>query len=331
MTAAAVFPMQDASGTRPNDSHVPVMLDEAMAALAPTAGGVFVDATFGRGGHARALLSAAPANSHLLAIDKDPDAMPSALALAEDDSRLEFVAASFSELGDILKTRALIGGVDGVLFDLGVSSPQLASSERGFSFTHPGPLDMRMNPAIGEPLSAWLDRVDSRTLAGVIRRYGDESQARRIAEAILASRAAGELTDSGRLAAVIADAVPAAVARRRATHPATKTFNALRVFINDELGALATGLEVAVRALAPGGRLVVISFQSAEDRLVKRALRHQAQPPQPPLPMVDEIPPALELIGRPVTPGGVELEANPRARSAIMRIARRTHQPVIEP
>lgn len=331
MTAVAVAAMQDETGTRPDDSHVPVLLDEAVAALAPAAGGVFVDATFGRGGHAHALLSAAPANTCLIAVDQDPDAAPSAHALTRGDPRLEFVAASFSELGDVLAPRAPAGGIDGVLFDLGVSSPQLTSPERGFSFSHAGPLDMRMNPAVGEPLAEWLDRVDSKTLAGVIRRYGDESQARRIAEAILASRAAGELTDSGRLAAVIADAVPAAVARRRATHPATKTFNALRVFINDELGALAAGLNAAIHALAPGGRLVVISFQSAEDRLVKRALRHQAQPPQPPLPMADEVPPALELIGKPVTPGNAELAANPRARSAIMRIARRTHQPVIEP
>ncbi|NNC23727.1 16S rRNA (cytosine(1402)-N(4))-methyltransferase RsmH [Salinisphaera sp. USBA-960] len=310
--------------------HAPVLVREAVTALAPERGGVFVDATFGRGGHTRALLDAAPADARVIALDQDPDAARAAEVYAQSESRLRFESANFADLTEVIANHAPARGVDGILFDLGVSSPQLTSAERGFSLRYPGPLDMRMNPALGQSLADWLDRVDSATLAAVIRRYGDEAQARRIADTVVAKRAAGRINDSGELAAAVAEAVPAPVARGRATHPATKTFNALRVFINDELGALQRGLDAAVRALAVDGRLAVISFQSQEDRIVKRALRHQADPPQPPVPMADRTLPALELIGKPIAPDANEVSANPRARSAIMRSARRTQHAVVE-
>lgn len=331
MTAAAVAAMAPETDPTRAGSHVPVLADEVIAALAPETGGVFVDATFGRGGHARALLNATPAGARLIAMDQDPDAGEPARMYAENEPRFDFSASNFADLGRVLADKAPARGVDGILFDLGVSSPQLTSAERGFSLSYPGPLDMRMNPAVGESLASWLDRVDAATLASVIQRYGDETQARRIARAVKSAWAAGDITDSGRLAAVVASAVPAKVARGRASHPATKTFNALRVFINDELGALEAGLYAAIRALAPAGRLAVISFQSQEDRIAKRALRHQARPPQPPVPMAKEVPPALEQIGKPVTPSETETAANPRARSAIMRVARRTEHPVVAP
>ncbi len=336
MTAAdAVDVMTDPSSgeraTRYNKGHVPVMATAAISALAPERGGLFVDATYGRGGHAHALLDSLPADARVIALDQDPDAAAVAAQHVQDDPRLVFEPANFADLDAVLGRLGLGCGVNGVLFDLGVSSPQLTSAERGFSLRYPGPLDMRMNPGVGQPLAEWLARVDIATLARVIRRYGDESQADRIARAIIAARNAGRLRDSGDLANVVAEAVPARVARGRSTHPATKTFNALRVQINDELGALKTGLDAAIRALLPGGRLVVISFQSQEDRLVKRALRDQAKPRQAPLPMADEVPPSLELLGKPIKPDDTEIAANSRARSAIMRIARRTEYPVITP
>lgn len=311
--------------------HQPVLCEAALDALALRPNGVYIDATFGRGGHSAAILERLDATARLFAIDQDPDAERAAGVLAAGDARLSFVRASFGDLGEHLGRLGLYGQVDGILFDLGVSSPQFDVAERGFSFRHAGPLDMRMNPEAGQPLADWLASARHGDIARVIKTLGEEPMAGRIASAIVAARDAGRLSDTADLAAVIKAAVPAKVAAGKRIHPATRTFQAFRMHINDELGALDRGLSAALSALAPGGRLAVISFHSLEDRRVKRFMRHQAKPPQPKLPMAPEIEPALRLIGKPITADSAEIEANPRARSAIMRVAERTHADEVAP
>lgn len=308
--------------------HQPVLLEAALAALAVRPNGTYVDATFGRGGHAAAILGALDDAGRLIAFDQDPDAERHARELARVDPRLEFVRASFADMRTALAERG-VDAVDGVLFDLGVSSPQFDVAERGFSFRHAGPLDMRMNPQAGAPLSAWLADASHGEIARVIKTLGEEPMAGRIAGAIVDARAAGRLGDTAALAAVIRAAVPARVAAGKRVHPATRTFQAFRMHINDELGALDAGLAAGLSALAPGARMAVISFHSLEDRRVKRFFRHQARPPQPALPMAPAVEPALRLIGKPVTADASELGVNPRARSAIMRVAERTNAPEV--
>ncbi|MGB7756931.1 MAG: 16S rRNA (cytosine(1402)-N(4))-methyltransferase RsmH [Salinisphaera sp.] len=305
------------------DEHQPVLLEAALAALAVRPGGIYVDATFGRGGHSAAILEQLDPSGRVIAFDQDPDAERHAQALAAADDRLVFVRASFADMAAALAERK-IHDVDGVLFDLGVSSPQFDVAERGFSFRHAGPLDMRMNPEAGVPLSEWLASASHGEIARVIKTLGEEPMAGRIAGAILDARAEGRLADTAALAAVIKRAIPARVAAGKRVHPATRTFQAFRMHINDELGALDAGLAAGLSALAPGGRMAVISFHSLEDRRVKRFFRHQARPPQPALPMAPAIEPALRLIGKPASASEAELAANPRARSAIMRVAERT-------
>lgn len=312
-----------------SDEHAPVLAESAIDALAIRPDGCYIDATFGRGGHSRRILTALGASGRLVAFDQDPDADAVAQDLAAQDARLTFIRGSFAEMAPRVADLGLTGRIDGVLFDLGVSSPQFDVAERGFSFRHAGPIDMRMNPDAGEPLSAWLARANHGEIASVIKRLGDEPMAGRIAGAIVDARAAGRLTDTGVLAQVIRSAVPAKVAQGKRIHPATRTFQAFRMHVNDELGALDEALSGIMSVLAPGARLAVISFHSLEDRRVKRFMRHQARPPQPAVPMAAAAEPALRLIGKPVKAEAAELAVNPRARSAIMRVAERTAAPEV--
>lgn len=311
----------------PQTEHQPVLLTAALAALAVRGDGVYVDATYGRGGHSRALLAQLADQGRLIAFDQDPDAEADARTLARSDDRFRFIRASFADLGARLDALGLTGQVDGLLFDLGVSSPQFDIAGRGFSWRHAGPLDMRMNPAAGAPLSDWLSTASHGEMASVIKRYGDEPLAGRIASAIVAARDSAPIADTAQLADIVASAIPARVAAGMRIHPATRTFQALRIHVNDELGALESALDDVCDVLAPGGRLAVISFHSLEDRRVKRFMRLQAHPPAPPMPMVAAPYPALRLIGKPVRADADEARANPRARSAIMRVAERTDAP----
>jgi len=311
----------------PQAEHQPVLLDAALAGLAVRGDGVYVDATFGRGGHSAAVLAQLGEHGRLIAFDQDPDAERHAAALADVDPRLTFVRASFADIGAHIASLGLAGQVDGLLFDLGVSSPQFDVAERGFSFRHGGPLDMRMNPDAGEPLSAWLARASHGEIASVIKRLGEEPFAGRIAGAIVDARAKAPIVDTVKLAELVRGAIPARVAAGKRIHPATRTFQALRMHINDELGAIDAALAASLDVLAPGGRLAVISFHSLEDRRVKRFMRGQAQPPLPPVPMAEPTAPALNLVGRAVRADAAETRVNPRARSAIMRIAERTTAP----
>ncbi|MES1928301.1 16S rRNA m(4)C1402 methyltransferase [Salinisphaera dokdonensis CL-ES53] len=313
----------------PQAEHQPVLLDAALAGLALRADGVYVDATFGRGGHSRALLAQLGESGRLIAFDQDPDAQVHAERLAAIDERFTFVRSSFAELAERIDALGLTARIDGLLFDLGVSSPQFDVAERGFSFRHAGPLDMRMNPDAGEPLSVWLHRASHGEIASVIKRYGEEPMAGRIAAAILEARAQAPIADTAQLAAIVAGAIPAKVQAGKRIHPATRTFQAFRLHINDELGALDRALDGAFDVLAPRGRLAVISFHSLEDRRVKRFIRAQAKPAQPPVPMAPVPAAALREIGKPVRADAHELTANARARSAIMRVAERTEAPKV--
>ncbi len=298
--------------------HQPVLLIECVEALAPAAFGVIVDGTFGGGGHTRALLASYP-EVRIIAIDRDPEA----LANVPSDPRVHGVLGNFSamqrivndELGAAPDTR---GSVDGVLLDLGVSSHQVDTAERGFSYHRSGPIDMRMGADAPASAADLVNTLGPNELRDLIRRYGEERFAGRIAEAIVAARPIHTTTE---LAAVIANAVPAAA--RRGGHPARKTFQALRIAANAELDALSTGLEAAIELLRPGGRLCVIAYHSLEDRIVKRRIARGAAacvcPPGLPICACGNEP-ELEELGR-IRPTSVEIEANPRARSAILRIA----------
>jgi 16S rRNA (cytosine1402-N4)-methyltransferase len=299
--------------------HAPVLLDAALDALAVRGDGYYVDATFGRGGHAGEILGRLGEGGKLIAFDRDPDASAAAARLFEGDPRAQFVHARFSELSQHV-TRA---SADGILFDLGVSSPQLDAAARGFSFLRDGPLDMRMDPASGESAADWLARAGEREIAIVISRFGEERYARRIARAIVAARESAPITTTGRLAGLIAACVPG---REPGRHPATRTFQALRIHINEELAEIERALPQAVDALAPRGRLVVISFHSLEDRIVKRFLRAASRedPAWAGMPRIPpQAQPRLRLVGRATFADDTEIAGNPRARSAVLRVAER--------
>ncbi len=299
--------------------HAPVLLDAALDALAIRVDGFYVDATFGRGGHAGAILGRLGEKGRLLAIDRDPEASATAASLFGAEPRATFTHGRFSELSQLVSA----GAVDGILFDLGVSSPQLDDPRRGFSFLRDGPLDMRMDPRQGEPAAQWLARATEREITTVIARFGEERHARRIARAIVAARTESPVTTTGRLAAIIAAAVPR---REPGRHPATKSFQALRIHVNAELDELERALPQAVDALAPDGRLVVISFHSLEDRIVKRFMRAASReaPAWAGMPDVPSYARAkLALVGRAIFADADEVGRNPRARSAVLRAAAR--------
>lgn len=313
MTAAAV-PVAGA--------HIPVMLSETLAALNLRPEGVYVDATFGRGGHSQAILDRLGPKGRVLAMDRDPAAV--AAAQTWDDSRFAITHAAFSRLAEVVK-RAAVMAVDGVLFDLGMSSPQLDTPERGFSFRVDAPLDMRMDTTRGESAATWLKTASESEIARVIRDYGEERFAKSVARAIVATRIQRPLATTRQLAQVVAGAVPT---RERGQDPATRTFQAVRIHINNELEELAAALPQAVGLLRPGGRLAVISFHSLEDRMVKRFMRDAAQgetiPPEIPVPARAIAPGCLRIVGRAMRAGASEVERNPRARSAVLRMAERT-------
>ena len=295
-----------------------VLLSEAVAALNIKADGTYVDATFGRGGHSRAILAQLGSSGKLIAIDRDPEAL--AYAATISDSRLVAFQMEFGRIGQVV----VEAGVDGVLLDLGVSSPQLDSAARGFSFRFDAPLDMRMDPGQGKSAAEWIAQASEQEIGGVIRRHGEERFAKQIARAIVAARSSGPVDRTRQLAQIVAKAVPT---REPHQNPATRTFQAIRIHINQELEELEIALPQCVEMLNEGGRLVVISFHSLEDRIAKQFMRMQAQPGTLParLPVrAAELPkPRMKLVGKPVFPTDKEVAANPRARSAVMRVAER--------
>lgn len=304
-------------------AHRPVMLQEALEALAVRPDGVYVDATFGRGGHAAAILERLGSTGCLLALDRDPAAAQAARERFADESRLIFRHAPFSRLAEQVEQLLPGGRVDGILLDLGVSSPQLDDAERGFSFRLDGPLDMRMDSTRGPTAAQWLAEVAETELDRVLRDFGEERFHKRVARAIIAARREAPITRTRQLAEIVAAAVPT---RERGQHPATRGFQAIRIAVNRELDELAAVLEQALSVLAIGGRLVVISFHSLEDRLVKRFLRRESRGPElpPGLPIIGDAPAGrLRLLGRGQHPGPDEVAVNPRARSAILRVAER--------
>ncbi|MFP4146887.1 MAG: 16S rRNA (cytosine(1402)-N(4))-methyltransferase RsmH [Halorhodospira sp.] len=304
--------------------HRPVLYQAALEALAVRPEGCYVDATYGRGGHARGILAALGRQGRLVVADRDPEAIAHARESLGEEPRCTILQVDLAVLPQILQERGIAGSVDGVLVDLGLSSPQVDTPERGFSFQLDGPLDMRMDPGTGEPAAALLERASAREIAGILRRLGEERHAGRIARAIVAARDAGTPPRTTRaLAALVEQAVPR---REPGRHPATRTFQALRIAINDELGQLDRFLEVVVDLLRPGGRLAVIAFHSLEDRRVKRFIRQRSSvgdlPPSVPVPP-QGCQPRLRSMGRPVRADADELAGNRRARSAVLRAAER--------
>jgi 16S rRNA (cytosine1402-N4)-methyltransferase len=304
--------------------HVPVMLAEAVDALAVKPDGVYLDGTFGRGGHAREVLQRLGAGGRLLLLDRDPQAIAMARAEFGQDPRVQVRHGSFADLADWDATE---GGVDGVLLDIGVSSPQLDDPQRGFSFQADAPLDMRMDTSQGESAADYLARAGEQEIADVLFNYGDERMSRRIARWIVEHRSEGRpIRTTSELAELCARAIPK---REPGKHPATRTFQALRIAVNGELDALERGLVGAVRRLRPGGRLAVISFHSLEDRIVKQFIRAQSQPPpaRRGLPPPAHVPLALRALGSARQPSAEEIERNPRSRSAVLRVAERLAEP----
>ena len=304
-------------------AHTPVLLDEVLAGLSLQADGRYCDGTFGRGGHTAAILATLGPHGRVVAIDRDPEAIAAGRVRFADEPRLTLVKGSFAQLEQLVRTAGLEGELHGVLLDLGVSSPQFDEARRGFSFMQDGPLDMRMDNESGQSAAQWLARASEREIADVLFKLGEEKFSRRIARAIVAARTETPITTTRQLAAIVAAAVPT---REPGKHPATRTFQAIRIHINGELDAAAAALPQAVNLLAPGGRLCVISFHSLEDRLVKRFMRREAQgdPVYAELPVVPpHARPRLRLIGGATVPGTVEVERNVRARSAVLRVAER--------
>jgi 16S rRNA (cytosine1402-N4)-methyltransferase len=304
-------------------AHTPVLLDEVLAGIAVKAAGRYCDATFGRGGHAAAILGQLGPAGRLCGIDRDPAAMAAGRERFAAESRLTLVRGSFGRLEERVRAAGWEGELQGVLLDLGVSSPQLDEAGRGFSFMQDGPLDMRMDNESGLSAAQWLARAGEREIADVLFKLGEEKFSRRIARAIVAARATTPIATTRQLADIVAGAVPT---REPGKHPATRTFQAIRIHVNRELEEVEAALPQAVNLLAPGGRLCVISFHSLEDRLVKRFMRREAQGD----PIYAELPdvppharPRLQLIGGAVMPGDAEIARNPRARSAVLRVAER--------
>jgi len=303
--------------------HVPVLLDPVLEGLNIRADGCYVDGTFGRGGHSRAILERLGSRGRLLAIDRDPQAIARVAGALRSDARFELVQGEFRELEKYAVERKLLGTVDGLLLDLGVSSPQLDEAARGFSFQADGPLDMRMDPSSGISAASWLEQVGEKELRKVLAQLGEERFAGRIARAIVAARATAPLRTTRQLADLVKAVVPA---RGQRKNPATKTFQAIRIFLNQELEQLEDALHASLELLRPGGRLCVISFHSLEDRRVKRFMRDASLESEqyrglPDIPQ--EYRPRLKRIGKVVTASAAEVAANVRSRSARLRIAER--------
>lgn len=309
--------------TAAGHAHQPVLLEEAVTRLAVRVDGVYVDATYGRGGHSREILRHLGAEGRLIAMDRDPQAVAAAQMEWSGDGRVTVQRGAFSMLERVAQQHGVCGQVNGVLLDLGISSAQLDDAQRGFSFLRDGPLDMRMDPESGDSAAHWLKRATPAEIVAVIQRYGEERFARRIARAIVAARERTPITRTQQLADIVSAAVPT---RERRKHPATRTFQALRIYVNRELDELAECLDQCLGVLAPGGRLVVISFHSLEDRLVKRFMRGHAHvaAPDPKAPWLSPTTrPSLKLVAKPTRPQSAEIEHNPRARSAVLRAAER--------
>ncbi len=307
-----------------SDLHVPVLLGPVLQGLRIKGDGLYVDGTFGRGGHSGEILRALDADGRLLAIDRDPQAIAEAPASITGDARFELVRGELAELGSIIRSKGLEGRVDGLLLDLGVSSPQLDRAERGFSFLRDGPLDMRMDPESGVSAAEWLSQVDEKELTYVLRKYGEERHAAKYSRAILRARQSGPIETTRQLADILVEQGHPRAAKK---HPATKTFQAIRIHINRELEQLERVLGDGLEMLATGGRLCVISFHSLEDRIVKRFFRDASRESEPYRGMPDvpvEHRPKLKTVGKVIKATADEIAANVRARSARLRIAERT-------
>ncbi|MGR8978829.1 MAG: 16S rRNA (cytosine(1402)-N(4))-methyltransferase RsmH [Gammaproteobacteria bacterium] len=303
--------------------HLPVMLGESLESLAIKKNGIYIDCTFGRGGHSREVLNKLGDSGRLIAIDRDVEAIDSENAKELlKDSRFKLIHSRFSELEKIAAGEGVLGCVDGILLDLGVSSPQLDAADRGFSFLRDGPLDMRMNETVGLSAAEWLAQVDEKQLVKILFEYGEERFARQIARAVVSSRTESPIATTRQLVDLIERAVPM---REKHKHPATRTFQAIRIEINKELDELGHVLRQSVQVLKPGGRLVVISFHSLEDRIVKRFIRNESgakhDPGKLPVKEADIAKGVLKKIGKALKAGKLETDRNPRARSAIMRVA----------
>lgn len=309
--------------------HVSVLLHESIDGLAIKPDGIYIDGTFGRGGHSRTILSQLGDNGRLYSIDRDPQAIEEAKKIT--DPRFTIIHGPFSGIANYVEELGLVGKIDGVLLDLGVSSPQLDDAERGFSFMKDGPLDMRMDPTSGMPVSQWLEEAELDDITWVIREFGEDKHARRIAKAIVAYRDNEEnepLTRTSQLAKLISEAAPKSFKEKK--HPATRAFQAFRIYINSELEEIDTALHGALDVLAPEGRLSVISFHSLEDRMVKRFMRKQSKGPEVPhgLPLTEaqikELGSAkMKTIGKALKPSTQEVEVNTRSRSSVLRVAAR--------
>jgi len=316
-----------------SNAHVPVLLGPVLKGLKIKPDGCYVDGTFGRGGHSGEILKQLNVNGRLIGIDRDPESIASAPKTIMEDPRVELIRGEFAQLEAFIKDRvdasgqSLAGQIDGVLFDLGVSSPQLDEASRGFSFMRDGPLDMRMDPDKGISAAQWIASVSEAELRRVISKFGEERYAARVARAVVAAREVTPVTTTKELAAIVESAIPAPYGGKRSTkHPATKTFQAIRIAINGELEQLQTVLAQSIDLLRKGGRLCVISFHSLEDRLVKRFMRDAASEPEPyrGMPSIpDEFKPKLKVVGRAIVATADEIAANRRARSARLRVAER--------
>jgi 16S rRNA (cytosine1402-N4)-methyltransferase len=308
-----------------NGSHAPVLHDEVIEALAIRPDGNYVDGTYGRGGHALSILALLGDEGRLIVMDRDPQAIADARQKLGDDSRVTIIHDDYANLRQRMAGLDLLERIDGILLDLGVSSPQLDDAERGFSFQHKGPLDMRMNPESGQSAAQWLRTADEAEIARVLWEYGEERHSRRIARKIVAVREKQPIEDTAALAGLISEVLPRPKNNR---HPATRSFQAIRIHVNQELSQVQRLLDSVLDILRIGGRLLVISFHSLEDRLVKRFFNRQSRRPPLPrgLPLREseiESVVRLRLVGKPVRAGREELDSNPRARSAVLRIAER--------
>jgi 16S rRNA (cytosine1402-N4)-methyltransferase len=304
-------------------AHTPVLFEEVVQALELSTSNLVVDATYGRGGHASAIYEKLGERGQLIVIDRDQDAIKHAQEKWQEQDNIEIIHSPFSDLKALIEERGLVGKVDAILFDFGVSSPQLDESERGFSFSSDGPLDMRMDARQETTALSLIETTKEQELARLIKAYGDERFSKRVARAIKEANSESTIETTAQLAKIVSDAIPF---REKGKHPATRTFQALRIAVNEELKQIQDVLPQALEVLAPGGRLVVISFHSLEDRIVKRFFRSEAKGDPYPLDLPvtqDMINPALELVGKQTRAGETEVDRNPRARSAVMRVARK--------